>query len=132
MGELFTANSLRVVEAEGDALIVAFGALDQDGQPLHHVLLERNLDPQEDWAGVNGVYIERDGDHQSQWGGISSFELHLDHIRIRTAPATARAVFDGDADVVVRLEVDLDELDDAHEALQRLFFNCNCYAPFGR
>lgn len=132
MGAIFTANSLRVVEQDGDALIVAFGQLDADGQPVAHILLERNLDPQEDWAGVNGVYIERDGDANSQWGGISSFELHVDRIRIRTSPATARAVFGGDDDVTVALDVDADELDEAHEALQRIFHNCNCYIPHER
>ncbi len=130
MGHLFTANSLRVVEEEGDALIVAIGQLDDAGAPVAHVLLERNLDPREDWAGVNGVYIERDSDERSVWGGISVFELHLDHVRIRTNPETAAAVFDGADDVTIGLAVESDELDDAHEALERLFLNCNCYRPF--
>lgn len=127
---LFTANSLRVVEEDGDALIVAFGQLDATGLPVTHVLLERNLDPKEDWAGVNGVYIEHDSDEQSIWGGISAFELHIDHVRIRTNAETARTVFDGVDDITIELAVDSDELDEAHEALERLFHNCNCYRPF--
>mgnify|MGYP001189983583 CR=1 FL=1 len=129
MAVLFTANSLRVVEEDGDALIVAFGALDTNGEPITHVLLSRNLDPKEDWAGINGVYVQRDSDANSVWGGISSFELHVDRVRIRSNPATATAVFDGSDDVTIGLDVDPDELDDAHEALERLFHNCNCYIP---
>ena len=130
MAELFTANSLRVVEEDGDALIVAFGKLDDSGVPVTHVLLERNLDPSEDWAGVNGVYIEHDNDEQSIWGGVSAFELHVDHVRILTNTQTAKVVFDGKTDITIGLRVTPDELDDAHEALERLFRNCNCYRPF--
>ena len=50
-------------------------------------------------------------------------------IVVRARSATATAVFDGSDDVTIGLDVDPDELDDAHEALERLFHNCNCYIP---
>ncbi len=97
---------------------------------LSHFVYRRERGTRRAWAGINGVYIEHDNDEQSIWGGISAFELHIDHVRIRTNPETSRVVFAGVDDVRIDLAVDADELDEAHEALVRIFLNCNCYKPF--